>query len=165
VFAPFEASETGQLAKPVAYNGIPFGTGDVKAIYKFNTHRLTYRYIFHESSRWQHSIGATALIRDADVALEQGNTRTNYDNVGLVPLLSFKSAYSFSDKLQFVFEFNGLAGGPGRLLEGDVRIQYAFIERSYIGFGYRVLEGGADVDDVYNFALLQQAYLALGYRF
>ena len=165
VLAPFQARETGQLEEPVRYNGAEFDPGDVKATYKFSTHRFTYRYIFRKSPRWKLSIGATALIRAADVVLEQGDTRTNYDNFGFVPLLNFKSVYRFSDKLHFVFDFNGLAGGPGRLLEGDVRIQFAVGEKSYLGFGYRILEGGVDIDDVYNFAFLQQGYLALGYRF
>lgn len=165
ILAPFKASETGCLAETVQYNGVSFTAGDVKAKYIFSTYRLTYRYTFRNTPKWKLSIGATALIRDADVALEQGGKRTNYDNVGFVPLLNFKSTYIFSEGLQFHFDFNGLAGGPGRLLEGDARLQFTLGGNVYMGLGYRFLEGGVDIDDVYNFAMLHQTYLVLGYSF
>ena len=162
---PFTAEEDGQLGKLVNFNGIAFVPGDVRAKYKFNSYRLTYRYTFHESPEWILKIGATALIRDADVELEQGAIKTNYDNIGFVPLLQFNAEYLFSDNFSFIFDFNGLAGGPGRLLEGDARLQFNFNENGYFGLGYRVLEGGADVDDVYSFGMLHQGYLALGLNF
>lgn len=165
VLAPFLAEEDGTLEDVVFYNEKQFNPGNVLATYKFNTYRLSYRYTFHQTAKWTARIGATLLIRDADVALEQGPVKTNYDNLGFVPLLNFNSNYKINDSLEFIFDFNGLAGGPGRLLEADLRINYSLSNNSYLGIGYRALEGGVDIDDVYNFAMLHGGYLALGIDF
>lgn len=134
-------------------------------MYEFNSYRLTWRYLFRESENLKMKIGFTGLVRDADVALEQSGVRTNYDNIGFVPLLNFHADYRVNDNLNLIFDFNGLAGGPGRLLEGDLRLNYYLSEGAHIGTGFRVLEGGADVDDVYNFAALYTGYVAFGYNF
>jgi hypothetical protein len=60
-----------------------------------------------------------------------------------------------------LLEGDALAAPQGRaedlLLAGQYQI--AMISRS--GWGYRILEGGADVDWVYSFALLRYFSLAL----
>ena len=54
----------------------------------------------------------------------------------------------------------GLAGGPGRLFDVALKLEYDLTEQWRIGAGYRTLEGGADTDDVYTFAWLHYGVLA-----
>lgn len=165
VLAPFEASETGNIESLVWYDEVQFDPGEVLATYKFNTYRFTYAYTFSETDKLKLKIGFTGLIRDADVSLEQGERKTNNDNIGFVPLLNFKSEYQFAEKARLDFEFNGLAGGPGRLLEGDLRLKFDLSDNLFAGAGFRVLEGGADVDSVYNFAMFYSGYVFTGFSF
>ena len=49
---------------------------------------------------------------------------------------------------------DGLAGGPGRAFDTSLKFGYDLNDRWQVTLGYRTLEGGADVDSVYNFAWL-----------
>ncbi len=52
-------------------------------------------------------------------------------------------------------------GSPqGRAEDFIFAIVYEFFDKFNVRLGYRFLEGGADVDSVYNFAFIN--YLALG---
>ena len=65
----------------------------------------------------------------------------------------------------FRLDFDGLAGGPGRLIDLGLMLDYELSDSWRIGGGYRTLEGGADTDDVYSFAWLHYATLDVRYRF
>ena len=64
-----------------------------------------------------------------------------------------------------LFDFDGLAGGPGRALDLSLKLGYQVNDDWRISLGYRGLEGGVDTDDVYNFAWFNTALLAFDYRF
>ena len=42
---------------------------------------------FFENPSWAWDVGLTAKIRDAEISLTQGNTKSSYPNLGFVPLL------------------------------------------------------------------------------
>ena len=63
--------------------------------------------------------------------------------------------YEFSS-----FRVDALATPQGRAEDVLVAVQYQLQKNIDLKLGYRMLEGGADVDEVYNFALLH--YLVLG---
>ena len=70
------------------------------------------------------------------------------------------------DDLDFTtFDFDGLAGGPGRAFDIALKIGYDVSEVVSLNVGYRTLEGGADVDSVYNFAWLHYAVVSTVFRF
>ena len=71
----------------------------------------------------------------------------------------------FGDRWLFALDFDGLAGGPGRLFDVALKLEYDLTERWRVGAGYRTLEGGADTDDVYTFAWLHYGVLDISYRF
>jgi hypothetical protein len=166
VAAPLEVSGTGVLDRDVSFQGRTFAAGQAtKATYKFNTYRLTYRYRFLANDHWQFRVGATALVRDAEIELEQGSTSESDSNVGFVPLLHLDGEYRLSDHWRFGAEFDGLAGGPGRFLELTLRAQYDIDDQWSLGLGYRTLEGGADTDSVFAFAWLHSVFFNVGFRF
>jgi hypothetical protein len=60
---------------------------------------------------------------------------------------------------------DALAGGPGRAVDASVKLYADVGDRWSVAAGYRTVEGGADVDEVYNFAWLHYAVASLLYRF
>ena len=121
--------------------------------------------MFLDKNNWRLSAGATVLLRDAEIELQQNGVKASKSNVGVVPLLSLAAKWSFINRWTAIFDFEGLAGGPGRAFDVAIKLQYHLTDRVWIGAGYRILEGGADNDDVYNFAWFNYALISLGYRF
>jgi hypothetical protein len=60
---------------------------------------------------------------------------------------------------------DALAGGPGRAVDASLKLYADIGERWSVSAGYRTVEGGADVDEVYNFAWFHYAVASLSYRF
>ena len=165
VLAPLEVSGTGELAQDTNFAGETFSAGTTEGTYNFSAYKLTYRYSLPDRGAWRWRIGFTAIIRDAYIELSQGNIRAKDDNVGFVPALHLSGNYRFAGRWLFEIDFDGLAGGPGRIFDAAVKLNYDIDDNWRIGGGYRTLEGGVDSDDVYNFAWLNYAVLDLRYRF
>ncbi|MCI5210993.1 MAG: hypothetical protein D3910_19895, partial [Candidatus Electrothrix sp. ATG2] len=80
-FAPLTVHGTGRLHEDVRFKDDIFAASlPTKGTYTFNTYRLTYRWTFRDSERWRWGIGATALVRDAEITLEQGDKRQSRDD-------------------------------------------------------------------------------------
>ena len=166
VLAPLSYTETGLLPESTQYAGSLFSNqSPVEAEYKFNSWRFGYRYQFHQSDRWQFWVGATAKIRDAKIELRQAGTSALDDDLGFVPLLYLAGDYQINERWSFRFDFDGLAGGPGRAFDISMKLGYRLNDRWRISAGYRGLEGGVDSDEVYNFAWFNSALVAMEYRF
>lgn len=148
VYAPFSQAGDGVLDSSSTFVGQTFAPGAVRSSYRFDSYRVTYRNAWRGGWR----VGATLKLRIAEIALEQGATRASERNNGLVPLLHLAKEGDLGGGFGYQFEFDGLAGGPGRAFDGTFRLTRDF-GRGQIGFlGYRILEGGADVPRVENFA-------------
>lgn len=165
VLSPLEVSGTGELAADTEFAGERFPAGTTDATYQFNAYKLTYRYTFFDDASWQWRVGVTGVVRDANVELRQGDNQANDDNVGFVPTLHLSGVYRFSDRWRFSMDFDGLAGGPGRLIDLGLKLDYTINKHWRVGGGYRTVEGGVDTDDVYNFAWLNYAVLDVRYWF
>jgi hypothetical protein len=166
VIAPLEVEGTGNLSQPTQFAGETFSAGPTKGTYKFNTYKLIYRYSFFNNESWRWRVGFTGLIRDANIALEQdGQKAANDDNLGFVPLLHLYGEYKLSPRSRVVFDFDGLASPQGRAFDMAIKYSYALDKNWRIGGGYRLLEGGVDNDEVYNFAWINYAVVSLGYNF
>jgi hypothetical protein len=105
------------------------------------------------------------LVRDAEIALEQDGVKASDDDLGVVPLFNFLAHWLFAERWMAMLDFEGLAGGPGRALDVALKVQYDLTDRWHLGGGYRVLEGGVDTDDVYNFSWFNFAVVTVGYQF
>jgi hypothetical protein len=166
VVAPLRISGSGSFDKEVSFAGETFAADtSTDGNYKFDTYRLTYRYLFFNTSAWRLRAGGTILVRDAEIKLQQDDASASDSNVGFVPLLSLGVEWSFREKWSAIFDFDGLAGGPGRAFDVAIKLQYDLTDRWQMGAGYRTLEGGADNDTVYNFAWFHYAFILAGYRF
>ncbi|MCF8053917.1 MAG: hypothetical protein K9K75_01655 [Deltaproteobacteria bacterium] len=164
--APLEVSGTGRLLEDVTFNDDVFtAAAPTKGIYKFNTYRLTYRWLFYDRENWRWGIGAAALVRDASITLEQGNKRQSKDDLGLVPLLHLYGEYRVNDQAAVIWDMEGAWSPMGRAVDASLTAKYDFDSGWYIMAGYRTLEGGADNDAAYTFAWLHYAQATVGYRF
>jgi hypothetical protein len=165
-FAPLEVAGTGWLNEDVTFRDDVFTTdSSVKGKYTFNTWRLTYRWSFYDHKRWRLGFGAALLVRDADITLEQQNKRQSKDDLGLVPLLHGYTKYRLNNRASIILDVEGAWSPMGRAVDAALTASYDFDSGWYIAAGYRILEGGADNDDVYTFAMLHYALATLGFRF
>ena len=165
VLAPLEVSGNGELLADTEFAGEVFPAGPTEGTYKFNAYKFTYRYTFVDRPTLRWRVGFTGVVRDANVELRQGDLQANDDNVGFVPTLHLSSDYRFAERWLLRFDFDGLAGGPGRIFDVALKLDYALNDNWRIGGGYRTLEGGADTDDVYSFGWLHYAVLDVRYQF
>lgn len=166
LLAPLSYTETGSFTAPVDFAGESYLPGNpVDGTYKFNSWRLGYRYRFLNREHLKLSVGFTAKIRDAKIELAQGSTTSKDTDLGFVPLLNLGADWGFTGKWHLIFDFEGLAGGPGRAFDIALKFQYHFNDQWGISAGYRTVEGGADVEAVYNFAWLHYAVISGTFRF
>lgn len=164
--APVRIEGTGTLDEDVFFVDKTFTKNTpVKASYQFDTYRLTYRYRFHKSEKWNCSWGGTLLVRDAKIALEQEGQQASKSNLGAVPLLHLSGLWRMTPQWRTVMEMDGLAGGPGRAIDATVQSFWQTSDRWEFGGGYRTIEGGSDVDAVYTFAWIHVFTLSANYRF
>ena len=166
LFAPLQKSGTGIINEEVTFEDTVFQEGEpTEGIYKFNTYRLTYRYSFYKQNGWELGGGAAALIRDAKIELRQSNRSDKSTNVGFVPLLHLFAEYSVNDLLSVKLDAEGLGAPQGRAFDVALQVQYNLNDHFHLFGGYRVLEGGSDGDEVYNFSWINYASAGLRYSF
>jgi hypothetical protein len=153
-YAPLRVESRGTLPKDVVFDGVTYAAGSsVLATYRFDSTRLTYRYGLVRSPRWELDLGITGKIRDAGITL-QGEQYASKTNTGFVPLVSFRAAWRFTPALALVLDGDALASTQGRAEDVLVAVEARLRDGVHARVGYRILEGGADNDEVYNFALV-----------
>jgi hypothetical protein len=160
--APFSLTEQGVPATDLRFANAQFDAGvPATATYQFGSYRATYRYRFHAGERTSAWIGFTAKLRDARIALEQGVTSSEKTDLGFVPLLHLAADWQLAPRWALELDADALAGGPGRAEDATVRLGWEASPGWSVHLGYRMVEGGADVDEVYTFAWLHYATLGL----
>lgn len=156
LYAPLDIPYQGVFGQELDFLNTTFGANELLDVrYQFNSYRLTYRYNFPRFKNFRFGIGATAKIRDAVVEVN-GVKKTN---VGFVPLINFRAEWIAKEKLSFVLKGDALATPQGRA--EDVLLAAEFYPNRLVTLklGYRILEGGADNEEVYNFSLVHYAVI------
>jgi hypothetical protein len=166
LYAPLAIDASGRLDREATFEGVTFPAATVlTGRYRFNSYRLTYRYDDAISDKFVFGYGFTAKIRDAFIDLKGDGRSSRKDNVGLVPLLHFRLLWLFANPLSLRLEGDALAAPQGRAEDVLLALQYEAAGGLNMAAGYRVLEGGADVEEVYTFALLHYLVASLSARF
>lgn len=166
LYAPLEIKSDGSIPRDLTFEGVIFPANTpLEGIYKFNSYRLTYRYDIVERPKFEFGLGFTAKIRDAKVALSSADDESVKTNVGFVPIINFHIAWKANDNLSFLMNGDALAAPQGRAEDVLIAMQYMLSEKIGLKAGYRLLEGGADNDEVYNFALFNYAVIGVGIKF
>lgn len=164
MLAPLEIEEAGLLRAPLAFNGASFAPGLVRAGYRFNSWRVSYRWPLLRTAHWQWHAGVTAKVRDAEISFSQGGVAARKANVGLVPLAHVAGEGRYGD-WRLSVDGDGLASPQGRAFDLGARLGYAVSPTTEAFVGLRTLEGGADNDEVYNFAWFNQVSLGIRRRY
>ncbi|KAA6438802.1 outer membrane beta-barrel protein [Dyadobacter flavalbus] len=158
LYAPLTVKYKGSFGENVNFNGLNFPAAQpLEVFYKFNSYRLTYRYDFIAKARWRVGAGLTGKIRDADVRFKNESSDTHFDNVGFVPLVNFYASYKPNYRWSLILEGDALAAKQGRAEDIFAGVAYQINPKFGIKLGYRVVEGGADSEEVYNFNWINYA--------
>lgn len=106
-------------------------------------------------------------VRDAQIGLDGKPGNSVKANLGGVPLVYGFARYQASDRIAFEGEFDALAAPQGRAEDLSLKAVLRLSDTIDADIGYRLLEGGADNDKVYTFALFHYAvahYAVAGIR-
>jgi len=161
LFAPLTVHPTGQLDRSLLFEGVTFPAGTpLEATYRFNSYRLIYRYDFVRNEKLVFGLGFTAKIRDAEISVRGNGVESKKTNVGFVPILHFRMLWKFSEPFALLVDGDALAAPQGRAEDVLAAIITQVSDQITVKLGYRILEGGADNDEVYSFSLFH--YAALG---
>jgi hypothetical protein len=162
LYAPLTLEAAGRADRPITFTDVTFpARTPLTARYTFNSYRLTYRYAVHASRRLSLGVGLTAKIRDAVIEVRGAGETGRKTNVGFVPLLHFDIDWRLGPRLGLTFGGDALAAPQGRAEDVQLALRYSLGPRITLRGGYRLLEGGADNDQVYTFALLHYAIVGL----
>ncbi len=166
--APLTFKPSGTLPNAIDYEGVSFLAGEeVEATYRFDSYRLQYRYFFPKPFFVLKSVGVSGKIRDAGISLKSKDSpgkRSSKTNTGFVPLLSFTAGYPLMEELEIVLEAEGLASPYGRAEDVYLGLDFMINNKLNARVGYRFLEGGSDIDEVYTFAMIHYATIGFSVR-
>jgi hypothetical protein len=167
--APLRVESHGTLDRDVLFAGtlFPAGENELKGLYRFDSYRLTYRYGLVRARRFRLDLGLTAKIRDAEISLKYASGElpaASKTNTGFVPIVSFRADWSLSRRVGLVLDGDALGVPQGRAEDVTAAMRVGFGDRVDARVGYRILEGGSDVDEVYGFALFHYAVAGITLR-
>ena len=164
--APLSITSTGQLDRELVFNDATFSAETpLEAFYQFNSYRLVYRYDFHRREKLHLGIGFTAKIRDAKIRIQGAGIESEKSNVGFVPIVHFRLLWKLTERFNLILDGDALAAPQGRAEDILLALTARVSEPLHLRIGYRLLEGGADNDEVYSFALFHYASVGLFFQF
>lgn len=163
LLAPLSTSADIVSQSPILFGGATFAAGErVRTEYRFNSYRAGAFYTFAPRGKWSFRAGATLKVRDAEIALSSNGVSVEKTNVGVVPLLYAGARYQASPRVAFDVDADGAAASQGRAFDVAARVESTISDRLALYGGARLLEGGADNDEVYSFGTF--AYAVGGVR-
>lgn len=166
LYAPLETTSSGSVSNDILFEGVVFPANtELAGTYKFNSYRLTYRYDIVQKPGFEFGLGFTAKIRDAKISLSSPNLYSEKTNVGFVPIINFMLLWKINEQFGLLLDGDALAAPQGRAEDVLIAATYTLSDNFGIRAGYRILEGGADNDEVYNFTLFHYASVGLSYTF
>ena len=166
LYAPLETKSKGSIPNDIFFEGALFPAHtELVGTYKFNSYRLTYRYDIVQKPKFEFGLGVTAKIRDAEIALSSSGLNSKKTNIGFVPIINFRLLWKVDDKFGILLDGDALAAPQGRAEDVLIAATYKLSDNFRVRTGYRILEGGADNDEVYNFALFHYGSVGISYTF
>lgn len=160
--APLRLKADGRFDQPVLFRDTVFPEGaPVRGNYRFDSYRLTWRYEIFRGERLDAGLGLTAKIRDAEIGLSSGARSEIKSNTGFVPILNFRLCWKAAGPVDLLLEGDALAAPQGRAEDVFAGMLLAVHQKLKVKAGYRILEGGADNDEVYTFSLFHYGSVGL----
>jgi len=162
LIAPLKLQATGSVDREVIFEGESFAPNvTLNTVYRFNSYRISYQHLWFIGDNISLGLGATAKIRDAAISIADSSHISEKTDIGFVPIIRFSLTWKFLDPLAFVLEGDALAAPQGRAEDISVSIQGKFSKGSSVKLGYRVLEGGSDVEAVYSFTWVNYIFMGV----
>jgi len=166
VISPLSVDSHGSVDRDISFNGTTFPADtDLSATFRFDSYRLTWRRKLVARETLDVWLGLTANIRDAAITVEGGGQKTEKDNTGFVPLINFLVDWRFARPWTGRIVGDALVGPQGRAEDVLFAVMYDLTAGTRVFAGYRILEGGADNDEVYTFSLFHYAVGGIEVRF
>jgi len=164
--APLTVTYSGRLDKDVTFQEKTFTSGtDVDATFMFNSYRFTYRYLSMNTETLKVGIGLTAKVRHASIKVESDTQSAEKKDLGFVPLLSFMVHWKFAQPVGLLVDGDALASQQGRAEDILFALTWDITDAIQAKAGYRILEGGADNDEVYTFSMFHYAVAGVTFTF
>ncbi|KPK72470.1 hypothetical protein AMJ87_04710 [candidate division WOR_3 bacterium SM23_60] len=164
--APLTLRATGSVDREVVFEGESFApNATLNTVYKFNSYRLTYEHFWFAGDGLRLGLGITAKIRDAAISIADSIKTSEKTDLGFVPLIKFSFAWRFMEPLVLVLDGDALAAPQGRAEDISLALQGDSSDRLSLKLGYRVLEGGSDVEEVYSFTWVNYLFGGFSLRF
>ncbi len=166
LYAPLKIIETGKIDRDILYAGKYFRENiPIEVVYKFNSYRLTYNRRIINKNQFEFGVGFSLKIRDAGISLKNEEFSNESFGVGFVPLINLLANWDISQKLGVYFFGEGLVASRGRAIDISLSGRYNFTRNIKGNIGYRLLEGGTDGINRYNFIQLHFIFASLNYSF
>lgn len=164
--APLRFETTFVPDAPITFQDLVVPAGQpTDATYVFNSYRLTWYWRFLPGEKWSFRLGATLNVRDAEIGLSGAPGSSTKDDLGVVPLLYAYVRYQATERFALEFEADALASPQGRAEDVSLKGVFRVSDRVELDLGYRLVEGGADNDEVYTFAFLHYAVAGVRVQF
>jgi hypothetical protein len=166
LYAPLKFSGEKNFNKDIYFNGELFPSNQkTEAQFQFNSYRATYFREIISQKNFLLRVGGTIKVRDAFIELKQSDRTKARKSIGIVPLFYAYSKYKFENNFLLTLDFDGLVAPQGRALDVGLMFGYYFNPTLQIDVGYRMLEGGADNEKVYNFSQINYLFTAVQLNF
>ena len=166
VAAPLSTATDFVPTSAVLFQEVTFQPGEsVTTDYRFDTYRVTGSWRFAPASAWQLKVGATLLLRDATIELSSASARAEKSNTGVVPLLYGAARWQATPRFALEAEADAAAASQGRAIDASLKGAWAVSPHTELQLGLRVLDGGADNDEVISFATFHYAIAGVAFRF
>jgi len=162
LIAPLELHGSGTVDRDVVFEGVTFPAhATLSTVYKFNSYRFSYQHYWPVGEDLRLGLGATAKIREAAISIRDSVRFSEKTNIGFVPIIRFSCWWRFAGPLAVLLEGDALAAPQGRAEDVSVTVLGSIARGLSFKAGYRFLEGGSDVEQVYSFTWVN--YLLAGF--
>lgn len=166
LIAPLKLTVTGVLNSDVIFNSeIYEANSPLEAVYKFNSYRFTYNRRIINADTFNFGLGLSAKIRDAGTSLKNSKRYNEDFGTGFVPLINMIANWKITEKIGLDFFGEGLAASRGRAIDVAITGNYTFNKNLQGNIGYRILDGGSDGTNNYNFVQFHYAVISVTYQF
>lgn len=163
--APLRLRTTFVPAGAIRFQDATFAAGvPVEHEYVFNSYRLSLFRRFRAGAAAEFRLGLTAKVRDAKLELAAGQLARGESDLGVVPLIYGGVRVALAPRLVADVDLDALGAPQGYAIDGTVRLVRSLGPALAAFAGYRLLDGGADVDRVYSFATFHYAVAGIALR-
>ena len=164
LYAPLKSLVTGTIDRDILYDGKDFKANiPLEATYKFNSYRLTYNRRIIDDNKFKFGLGLSAKIRDAGTSLKNKELLSENFSIGFAPLINVLANWKISQKAVIDFLGEGIIANKGRAIDLSLSGRYSLTKSLQGNMGYRLLEGGADGSNRYNFIQFHFIFASLNF--